>query len=358
MPFIPAALAQGGLTPPQVGLVLALGTGVRLLSGLASARLAGVVGARWVILGGSILAGMTLPLLGLIQGLALLALVQVVHSVAVAPIVPLSDAAAVDEMRRNPFDYGRVRAWGSVAFILAALVAGPLVGLAGPVAALGLAGAALLATGLVASKLMVERDGVPQVVARPALAPLSLPIFRRLLLCSALIQGSHVVYYGFSTLQWSAAGLSAGVIGALWAWGVLAEVLLFRFGRRLSLRLGASGLALMAGGCGVLRWSVTALTVDPLMLFAAQTLHAATFGAMHLAAIRIMADLPSSLGAQAQSLHSALGVGLASGLLMLLSGPLYAHLGGHAFLIMAALCAGGVVAAAGLRVTPSDHHPH
>ena len=347
MPFVPAAIAQGGLAPEWVGLVLAMGTAVRLAAGLASARLAAIVGARLVLVVGSIVAGLTLPGLAVVEGVLLLLMVQLVHGVAVAPIVPLSDAAAVTEMRRRPFDYGRVRAWGSVAFIVAAVLAGQAVAWGGPLAALCLAGLALLGTGFVA-RGVAPPVAIPGAVPASLWAPLRVVGFPRLLLSSALIQSSHAVYYGFSTLHWRAAGLPPSLIGALWAWGVLAEVLLFFFGRRLADRLGSRGLSVVAAGCGILRWFITAVTTDVPTLFAAQTLHAATFGAMHLAAIRAMASLPASLGAHAQSLHSALGVGLASGLMMLAAGPLYASLAGHAFLAMAGVCALGLIAAAGL----------
>jgi len=350
MPFVPLALAQGGLAAEWVGLLLALGSAVRLVAGLVSARVAEWVGVRAVLVGGSIIAGLTLPGLALVEGVALLLFFQLLHGIAVAPIVPLSDAAAVAEMRRLPFDYGRVRAWGSVAFIVAAVIAGQGVAWGGPLAALSLAGAALLATGAVASGMahVAPKPDMPRV---SLWAPLRIAGFRRLLLCSALIQSSHAVYYGFSALYWRDAGLSSAVIGALWAWGVLAEVLLFFYGRGVADRLGPRGLAVLAAGCGVLRWSITGVTVDIPTLFGVQTLHAATFGAMHLAAIRAMAGLPASVGAHAQSLHAALGVGLASGLMMLASGRLFAGLEGHAFLVMAAVCGLGVVSAAGLPIT-------
>ena len=63
-------------------------------------------------------------------------------------------------------------------------------------------------------------------------APFQEPAFRWLLPLSALIQGSHALYYGFSTIHWTAAGLSPGVIGLLWAEGVVVEVLLFLYGRQ------------------------------------------------------------------------------------------------------------------------------
>ena len=341
MPFVPAALAGGGLTAEWIGLTLALGSACRLVAGVASARVAEAVGIRNVLMFGSVLAGLTLPGLGLASGLALLLLLHILYSVAVAPVAPLSDAAALEAIRREPFDYGRIRAWGSLAFIAGACLAGPAVDHWGPVAALCLSGGALLATATTVIGMQSE-----PIAIRPRgesfWSPLRLPVFRTSLLCSALIQSSHAVYYGFSALYWESAGLSPTLIGLLWAWGVAAEVLLFWFGGPMALRIGPRGLALAAGAAGVLRWTITAATLDMALLFVVQTLHAATFGAMHLAAMRSLAILPSSIGARAQSLHAALGVGLASTLMMLAAGPLYAAWKGEAFLIMALLCLAGM----------------
>jgi PPP family 3-phenylpropionic acid transporter len=165
------------------------------------------------------------------------------------------------------------------------------------------------------------------------------PAFAWVLPLSALIQGSHALYYGFATIHWQAAGLSAPVIGLLWAEGVVAEVALFLWGRRLADRLGAPGLAALAAAAGMVRWAVTAETAWLPALAAVQLLHALTFGAMHLAAMRVLARQPPERAATAQTLHASLGGGLASGLLMLAAGPLYAAAGAQGFWVMAGLCA-------------------
>ncbi|MFC7551499.1 hypothetical protein ACFQU7_03065 [Pseudoroseomonas wenyumeiae] len=50
-------------------------------------------------------------------------------------------------------------------------------------------------------------------------AVLALPGFRRLLLLSALIQGSHAALYAFGAIHWAAAGHAPVTIGLLWAEG-------------------------------------------------------------------------------------------------------------------------------------------
>ena len=59
------------------------------------------------------------------------------------------------------------------------------------------------------------------------------PSFLAVAAAASLIQGSHALYYGFSTIDWQAAGYGGGTIGVLWALGVLAEIVLFALSARL-----------------------------------------------------------------------------------------------------------------------------
>jgi PPP family 3-phenylpropionic acid transporter len=328
MPFLPAILAEGGLAAAEVGAVMAAGSLVRLLAAPMGGMLADqAADTRHVTALG----------FGLAAGLWALLAVQVTHSVLAAPVVPLSDALALGAVRAGRFDYARVRAVGSVAFIAGAVAAGQAAEFSGPRAA-----AWLLTAGLALAALAAL--GLPAVPPRPRelkqslWAPLREPAFRRILPVAALIQGSHAVYYGFSTLHWQAAGLGSGFVGVLWGLGVLAEVVLFVYGRPLADRLGLCGLALLAALAGILRWGVSAETVHPFALLAVQLLHGATFGAMHLAAMRALLGLAPGLAGRAQALLAS-AVSASTGGLIWLSGPLYAAAGGGAFWAMAALCA-------------------
>src|SRR6185436_16725402 len=55
------------------------------------------------------------------------------------------------------------------------------------------------------------------------------PAFLAIAAAASLIQASHAVYYAFSTLDWTAKGFDGVTIGALWALGVAAEIVLFAF---------------------------------------------------------------------------------------------------------------------------------
>ena len=53
------------------------------------------------------------------------------------------------------------------------------------------------------------------------------------ILAAALIQATHGAYYAFASNIWIAQGIGGGHIGALWATGVGAEILLLLFSARL-----------------------------------------------------------------------------------------------------------------------------
>lgn len=351
LPFLPAVLAARGLDAAEVAIVLAVGSATRLVAGPAVGRVADALGAPRLVLA-VVSAVAALAAMGFLwaAGFVLLLAVHAALSAATAPVMPLTDALTIAAARREGFDYGRVRAAGSIAFIAAALLAGQAVAGFGADAAVALMALGFAGTAVAALLL-------PPAAPRPAgprglagfVAPLGIPAFRRLLLVSALIQGSHAFYYAFGTLHWQAAGLGEGLIGALWATGVVAEIVLFLWGRGVVARLGPIGLCVAAGVAGVLRWGATALTTDPLLLFPLQVLHAATFGAQHLATMQVLGRVvPPAQAGTAQALHASLGAGLAIGVLTLASGPLFGAFGGGGYWAMAALCAVAVPASLAL----------
>ncbi|MEM7192866.1 MAG: MFS transporter [Pseudomonadota bacterium] len=136
----------------------------------------------------------------------------------------------------------------------------------------------------------------------------------------------------------------------MWSIGVVAEVGLFAVSGRIIARIGAARLLVVAGFATALRWSFMAF--DPVLWATVllQVLHAMSFGAAHLAAIHFLTHaVPEDRSATAQGIYSAVVAGLVMGTATLASGPLYTHLGGEAYAVMALIAAIGAVAAMLLR---------
>ena len=345
LPFWPAWLAGRGLSAGEIGVLLALGQWIKLaanpLAGIAADRSAA---PRRVMLalGLGVLAGCALLLPA--RGFVLLLLAGTLTAACSSALLPLGDHIALAATYAGRLDYGRVRLWGSLGFILATLLAGRLIEAQGveAVAPLLIGAAVLIAVGcagLPAGRIAAstERSSSWRWLARPS--------FLAFLAAAALIQGSHAVYYGFGTLHWQRLGIADGTIALLWVEGVVAEIALFYWGAPLLRRLGPRGLLALGGGAGVVRWTLTGFATGAPALALLQLLHGLTFGATHLGAMHFLGrSQPDGRAATAQALYAS-AVGIGQGLLMLLAGVLYGALGGRAFLAMAAVAAAGAALA-------------
>jgi PPP family 3-phenylpropionic acid transporter len=162
---------------------------------------------------------------------------------------------------------------------------------------------------------------------------------------ASLIQGSHALYYSFSTIDWQAAGFGGGAIGMLWALGVLAEIVLFALSARLPASFSPSVLILIGGAGALVRWVAMALNPPAVLLPLLQCLHGLSFGATHLGTLAFIGRAaPAGLAATAQG-YLAVSGGVAIAAATGLSGLLYARFGAAAYGAMALIAGAGLAAA-------------
>ena len=351
-PFLPAFVSARGLAPEQLGVVLGAGTAVRLLTAPLAGRIGDLIQGLRVVLVVCIAlaASVTMGYLAA-HGFWILLGINLLHAAALAPITILADALALGSASPPPssgrrgFEYGWVRGTGSAAFIVGALLSGQAVGAFGLDVIVCLQ-ALLLGMAAFAAILVPEliHGRTADAVREPAggiLILLRLPLFRNVVLVAALILGSHAMHDAFAVIRWSTAGISPSTASLLWSESVAAEVLVFFvIGPPLVTRLTPAGAAAIAALAGMLRWAVMAQTTDIIALALAQPLHGITFALLHLACMRLIAQtVPQGLEGTAQAIYGTVGIGMATALLILVSGVLYARLGAQGFWVMAALCA-------------------
>ncbi len=348
LPFWPLWLEGRGLAPAEIGLLLAAAVWIRVPSGPLIGHLSDRGGApRLALIVTAACGFLSFALFFAAQGFWFLLALQILSASAINAMIPLCESQTMQAVRKHDLIYGRIRIWGSLAFIGAASGGGVLLSPGEPNIVLWLVLAALAVA--VAAGLALPRDGAR--ASRRKIKTRWLDLLRhrallRFMIAGALLQASHALFYGFSSLYWTAAGISATAVGALWALGTGAEIVLFWISAPLVRRWSPAALLLAAGICGLLRWSLFAVTTELPLLAAGQLLHAGTFGLTHLAAMNMIADsAPPDRVASAQTLYSGVFGGLAMGAMMLLSGDLYEWAGGLAFFAMAGLSACGAMIA-------------
>jgi PPP family 3-phenylpropionic acid transporter len=358
LPLFPVWLTARGLDPVAIGLVLAAMQAVRVIGTPVGTRIADRYGSlRGAIVITTLASVAAIFVLGAASGFAFVLIAAVSLAFVSAPVLPLTDAYGLKGLARRAKSYGPVRLWGSVAFILANLSGGVLLNVLAPGNLIWVICAGNCALAVAAMLLLPMRRESAQRGAGSH-SHLRQPAFLAIAAAASLIQASHAVYYGFSTLDWTAKGFDGVTIGVLWALGVVAEIVLFAFAGRLPRSIGPVALIAIGAAGGIVRWS--AMTFDPptVLLFLLQLLHALSFGATHLGTMMFLSqNAPEQSRAAAQgdlSTASSLAMAGASAL----GGVLYGTTGAVAYAAMAALAAAGagfaLLAARFIRQLPPE----
>lgn len=354
MQFFPAWLHDvRGFSEKDVAIVLSAQTISRTLAGpLWSQRVDRTGDARRVLLLLATGSAGAFLLFALAETTGIAWLVAFLFGCLYPPMHPIADAAAVQVGHERGFSFGRLRVVGSASFLCVIVAVGAWLERAGTARVFPFLAVALVATAV--SARFVPRPERPADALPPPKTPwwrlLSSRKFVALLLGAALIQGSHATYYNLSTVHWNAHGIGKSMAAVLWAEGVLAEIVLLFVAKHTVERLRPTTLLLL-GGCGaIVRWTVLGATTSVPLLLATNWLHALSFAATYLGAIRALdRRVPAHQRATAQGLLGAAAAGGGMVVCGLAGGFAYELAGGGAFYLMAGFAAVGVLLALALR---------
>lgn len=348
VPFWPVWLASRGLSPAELGVLFAIGQWV----GIAATPVIGAVADHsgnprrvMLILAAVAMAGFLLCFPA--QGFAALVALNALLAASLGTLIPVGDSLAISATQQGRADYGRVRMWGTITFIVATLLGGRILSarapdvvldLVVPLTALNVGGCLLLPRGATRFASGITRSSAWRLMRT-----------RRYLVFLAamtLISASHIVYYAFGSLRWQAQGFSNTTIGWLWAEGAAAEAVFLFWGARAVARYGPARLMALGAASGAVRWIVLGLTGDLRLLVLAQLLHAGTVGAVMLGSMHYLGrSIPPAQAATGQAITNAVVAAIGASVFMPLVGALYGAYGGLTYLMMAALSAAGMVVA-------------
>lgn len=348
LPFFPVWLASKELSDVDIGYVLAIPILVRVF-----------VASSVTGLGDRLRPSLLLALLNALAALVYFALAQqgeflpiavltALSAIALSGVVPLADVLTTEQVKAGALkDYGRVRLWGSVTFVLSNLAGGYLIARHGAwLIPFVLAGSSSLAA-LAALQAPSPPGGIsPSVRASAPSASFRLP-FWLAVGAAACVNATHAALYAFGSLHWRSLGFSGEAVGWLWAVAVLAEIAVFLVAGSIAAR-GLAGLRwiALAAVAAALRFSVMSADPGLAFTFLLQLLHGITFGCAHLGSLAALSALaPEARRAAAQGRLVAAGA-LAMGLTTIFSGYLYRLFGPGVFLAMVPVALLGLCLAA------------
>lgn len=349
IPFLPLWFASRGLDPALIGLIVATSFLPKILSTPVVAHLADQTGRAHALIAGALAASLALFVCYPFSTAPawLLAITLLLNAVFPA-VLPLMDRMAIASGRGQGSSYTVMRACGSLGFAVVTVAGGYLIKTFDADWVMWLS--IVLIVACLACVRLLPR------AARPAAgetAPLAvrLPMLevlrdRPLLLCIAaasLVQASNGFLYSYSTLYWTASGLSTALISLLWVVGVASEVLFFFLAPRILARTGAQWLILTSAIMTAIRWAGLSATTDPTLIAALQLLQCFTLAGNNAAIMwYITRHVPAAIKTSAIALYALLSGGVFMFTSIQLGGALYRSYAPGGFLAMS-LCAIGAV---------------
>ena len=342
-PFLSLYFESLGFSPARIGELVAIPMLMRCIAPNLWGWLGDATGQRLLIVRvGALLTALCFAGIFWRQDYWWLAAIMALHSFFWHAVLPQFEAITLAHLGSQSARYSQLRLWGSVGFILTVVLLGLLLQRAGmavyPMAMFGIMLLIAVCSTLVPppprqpASAAVAGDGFLRRLRQPGV-----PAF---FVAVALMQLSHGPYYTFLSIHLEALGYGRGLIGLLWALGVLAEIVLFMFMHRLLAWISLRQLLVVSFALAALRWLLLGtLAEEMLVLLFAQLLHAATFGAFHVASIHLVQQrFGERYQGQGQALYATLaGIGGALGALC--SGYAWAGMGPTLTFAAAALAA-------------------
>lgn len=348
-----------GLSGWRISVILSLIQVMRVVAPNGWSWLADRFGRRTAVVRlSAVMSLATFLLYFQVESFAALAVVTAVLGFFWSAILPLVEAITLGHLQSQPERYGRIRVWGSMGYIAAALAAGALLDRL-PLGGLLWISAVLLAAVCMGAFLLTDAAAPP---ARPQAAPLgvtlSRPEVRAVLLAAFFMAFAHAPYYVFYSIDLVDHGYSKTMIGALWSLGVVAEIGVFILMPGLLRRHALRSILLATFAAAALRFLLIGWGVGSLaLLLLAQLLHAATFGAFHATVVAALNRwFAGQHQARVQALYGSVSFGGGSLIGGLLAGQAWDPLGPAVTYSAAAVaaCIGGYLI---WRFVPGEAEP-
>lgn len=309
VPFLSVFLDARGFTSLEIGEILAVITATKIVAPTLWAQLADKSGKQLTIVKiGALLSLLSFSLIIWTVSYWPLMFSLAMFSLFWTAILPQLEVMTLNSIRKSAKIYARIRLWGSIGFIIVAMLGGELIERYSA-EAFSYIGIAILA-GLFFSTLVSQQPRIKSL-AKTDNSSIKDKVFNSNFLlfffAGLMLQMSFGPYYVFFALYLKNLAYSGFLIGIFIAIGVVAEIGIFIFAglffKSFSLKTLISSSILLTA----LRWYIVGHYADSdIALAVSQLIHALSFGLYHSASI---AFIQQHFNANQQSRGQAIYIG-------------------------------------------------
>ncbi len=343
-PFWAIWLKYKGLSPSEIGIIIAIPYLIKLIVAPAISQASDKREEyRRPLIFCVVSSAISASFYFVANGFWQLMVVTIFVNLTLPAVMPLMETITVAQTTKHNLQYGRIRSFGSISFILSAVILGWAIKDTGqsiilPFAFLSLTIVLLTVISLPSgNKKYISGGGASS--GSPIKLLLQNNDFVWFLVIVGLIQASHGVFYSMGSIYWQEHGFEEHVIGLLWAVGVVAEILFFIYCGNIIRKFPVLMIFSLIGFFGAIRWFLFSITLSlPIIIFG-QMIHGLTFGASHLVAIHYLSNtIHKEHAGTAQSLYSSIPLGIVMGISTYVGGILYEYISGRAYIAMSLMC--------------------
>ena len=271
----------------------------------------------------------------------------IVYGIFYSPVISFLEAITMDALGRKKKQYGRIRVWGSINFVIIVVVLGRLI----DIYSIEIIILMILIGSLLQAMLSFRIPDVAAEKGTPFIPGIRRFLKPRLIIFlggAFLMLLSHGTYYGFFSIHLENFGYDKTFIGFTWALASVAEILVMIKSDALFKYTSIEKILIFSFVAAACRWGVLFFAESPWVILFSQGLHAFTYGTFHIASILYIDKLiPARAKTFGQAVNNAVsyGLGLTAG--FMLNGVLFEQVGTSSlFLIssMTAVLGGGLLA--------------
>ncbi|QDF67515.1 MFS transporter [Shewanella sp. SNU WT4] len=340
VPYLGVFFDDRGFNPQQIGFLLAIVMGTRIIAPNVWARVADKTGMRaQLIKMGALVAAFSYTSFFYDGSFTYMAISLAVYTFFWNAILAQLEVITLETLGDKAYRYGAIRSFGSIGYICLVVAGGFAIEAFGP-QVLPYIGMGLFLGMLLCSLPLPNETKTVNRGETKALA------FNRsiiwFLIAAMLLQMSAGPFYGFFVLYLKQAGYTESIAGIFVALGVVSEIVMFMFAPKLLARFSVITLLKVSTAMTVIRWLLLAVAVESVLwLTVSQLLHSFTFGLVHAASIQFVYQaFDKSHQSQGQALYASLGFGLGGSMGIWICGFIWGDGSGAVWTwVFAAMCA-------------------